>query len=126
MRRIILAGFSMGGYGVYRTYFESPELFSALAIFSGHPDLANKWGVPGEHPNFLDYKNLECFSGVPVFIFHGGMDRNCPVELTMELVERLERAGANVEFYVDENKGHELPGEDIWLKYLRWLEKVIE
>lgn len=122
--RIILAGFSMGGYGVYRTFYENPKIFRALAVFSGHPDLANKCGIPGKHPNFLDERYLKPFEGVQIFIFHGGHDKNCPVDLTKKLVEMLKKAGAQVEFYLEEGKGHEMPGEEIYRSYLRWLKDV--
>ena len=32
---IVLAGFSMGGYGVYRTHYETPGMYKALAVFCG-------------------------------------------------------------------------------------------
>jgi dienelactone hydrolase len=40
---IILAGFSMGGYGAYRIYYEYPAMFKGIAVFPGHPNLATKW-----------------------------------------------------------------------------------
>lgn len=122
--RIILAGFSMGGYGVYRTFYENPKIFRALAVFSGHPDLANKWGIPGKHPNFLDEKYLNPFKGIQIFIFHGEQDKNCPFDLTKKLVEMLKKAGARVEVYIDKEKGHEMPGEKIYRSYLQWLKEV--
>ncbi len=122
--KIILAGFSMGGYGVYRTFYEMPHRFRALAVFSGHPDLANKWGIPGKHPNFLEKKYLEPFKNMPIFIFHGGQDRNCPVELTRNLVALLKECGARVTFCFEENKGHENPGLDVYQRYWKWLKEV--
>ncbi len=123
--RIVLAGFSMGGYGVFRTFWEHPGRFRALAVFSGHPDLANRWGIPGTHPNFLQPENLTVFRGVPVFIFHGMRDRNCPFELTERLVNALQQAGAKVTFYFEENKGHERPGKEVMRQYDRWLQEVV-
>ncbi len=122
--RIILSGFSMGGYGVYRTFYESPDRFRALAIFSGHPDLANKYGVPGTHPNFLQPEYLKPFKDVPIFIFHGKQDRNCPFELTEQLIAALRKAGAKVTFYFEENKGHGRPEKETFKKYLQWLLRV--
>ena len=39
---IILSGFSMGGYGVYRTFFETPKKFIAAAVFAGFPYMVKK------------------------------------------------------------------------------------
>ncbi len=122
--RIVLVGFSMGGYGVYRTFWQHPGRFGALAVFSGHPNLANRWGIPGRHPDFLQPENLTVFRGVPIFIFHGMQDRNCPFELTERLVAGLKQAGARVTFYFAENKGHEFPGREVLQRYYRWLEGV--
>lgn len=104
---VILAGFSMGGYGVYRAYYENPQIFRALAVFSGQPDMANRWGIlGGPHPNFLEDKYLKPFKDMPIFIFHGKKDRNCPFELAAQLVEKLKAAGARVEFHTEEEAGH--------------------
>jgi predicted esterase len=120
--KIVLSGFSMGGYGVYRTYYEHPELFKGLAIFSGHPNLANEWLGEG-HPDFLKEKFLSVFNGVNIFIFHGTQDRNCPYEKTVKLVEKLKDAGANVDF-VSEETGHSFPSPDSYQKFLEWLKTV--
>ncbi|MCP4653926.1 MAG: prolyl oligopeptidase family serine peptidase [bacterium] len=123
--RIVLAGFSMGGYGVYRTFFETPEKFKGLAVFSGEPRVPRvRYAIEGEHPNFLEEGNLHAFRDVPVFIFHGRDDRNCPFELTEELVEKLEAAGARVEFHVEEGAGHGGPPEAVVEKYRQWLAAV--
>ena len=84
--RVILAGFSMGGYGVYRTYLENPRRFRALAVFSGLPYAA---GRPADAPDLLkEGTDLSTFRQVPIFVFHGGRDRNCPIEDTRALVTR--------------------------------------
>ena len=122
--RIFLSGFSMGGYGVYRTFYETPEKFRALVVLSGHPNLANRW-LGGEHPNFLEEKNLDSFKDIPIFIFHGMQDRNCPFEITEQLIEKLRNAGAQVEFRTEEDKGHERMGAETIEKYHEWLGKIL-
>lgn len=120
--RIVLAGFSMGGYGVYRTAFERPGFFKGLAIFSGVPDVATRWLGPG-HPDFLDPSTLGGFKGMPVFIFHGTLDRNCPFEKTERLVGLLKAAGAQVDFVTEPGKGHEYPAPATIARYFAWLER---
>lgn len=122
--KIVLTGFSMGGYGVYRTHYEMPDKFRALSVFSGHPNIANKYSPISIYPNFLKKRYLEPFSNIPIFIFHGGKDRNCPIELTRELVNKFESMGANVVFYFEEDKGHESSSKETHTAYLKWLEEV--
>ncbi len=121
--RIILSGFSMGGYGVYRSFYEYPNLFHALAVFSGHPNLANQY-LGGNHPNFLEKEYTAPFRNIPIFIFHGMKDRNCPYELTEKTVELLKLAGADVIFISEPDKGHERPGERTMDRYRDWLKKI--
>jgi Dipeptidyl aminopeptidases/acylaminoacyl-peptidases len=91
--RVVLAGFSMGGYGVYRKFLDAPERFRALAVFSGHPDLANRWTGTRDHPNLLDPAVAARFRGIRLFVFHGAKDRNTPFELTEQAVAALRRRG---------------------------------
>jgi predicted esterase len=122
--RIILTGFSMGGYGVYRTFWGSPEKFRAMAILSGRPRFGS---VEGDTcPDFSREKQLSTFRGIPMFVFHGKRDRNCPIAATEMLVEKLRSAGADVDFHIDDSRGHEVPGFwTIW-KYKRWLNKILK
>jgi len=120
--KILLTGFSMGGYGVYRTFYETPGRFSALAIFSGHPNLANLWGNDNIYPNFSQSEYLKKFKQVPVFIFHGKQDRNCLFETTENIIELLKKEGALVTFVSEEDKGHEAPSEETISKYYKWVE----
>ncbi len=123
--RIILTGFSMGGYGVYRTFIEMPTRFCALAIFSGSPNMATKWLGPG-YPDFSTLESVQSFRGMKMFIFHGGRDRNVPVEYTDSLVVNLRKAGATVEYVREEEKGHENPSEEGQLQYRKWLDRVTD
>ncbi len=116
---IILSGFSMGGYGVYRTYFEHPELFSAIAVLSGHPNLAQKWGGSDEL-NFFEEQNLKKFNKVPIFIYHGREDLNCPFELTEKLVDKMTDKNFDVTFVIGE-KGHGGMSKTAISQYHDWL-----
>lgn len=120
--RLLLAGFSMGGYGAYRTFYEHPERYRGLAVFSGDPDLANRYLPAKGHPNFLQEEYLTPFRGARVAVFHGRGDRNCPFELTDEVVRKLESIGARVDYYIDEEVGHSPPRDPEILEAFRgWL-----
>lgn len=122
---IIIAGFSMGGYGAYRIFYEFPELFKGIVVFSGHPNLANKWLGEG-HPNFLDPKYLKLFKNIPVFIYHSKNDLNCPFDFTEELVNKLRKAGAKVEFVTTNEGGHGIIDNNSLPEYFKWLKNTIE
>jgi dipeptidyl aminopeptidase/acylaminoacyl peptidase len=117
---IILAGFSMGGYGAYRIYHEYPGMFKGIAVFSGHPNLATKWLGEG-YPDFLDPAYLKTFRNTPVFIYHSKNDLNCPYDLTLELVAKLKSAGARVEFVTIAEGGHGIIEKGFLSQYFKWL-----
>jgi predicted esterase len=123
---IFLSGFSMGGYGVYRTYYETPGKFKALAVFSGNPNLANQWSDDETiYPDFTQEKYLEKFKGIPMFIFHGKEDRNCSFETTQQIINKLSNAGAKVKFVSEEDKGHEAMGEETVNVFHEWIETIL-
>lgn len=124
---LILAGFSMGGYGAYRTYYETPGKYKAVAVFSGAPDIGNQYTGTTRHPNFSEIKYLKKFKGARIAIFHGRGDRNCPFELTDEIAKKLKSIGAEVSYFIDENVGHSPPRDkEIQKAYYRWLEESIK
>jgi len=116
--RIFLSGFSMGGYGVYRTFFEHPERYRGLVVLSGIPSAG------GAGPDFRNPERLACFRGVEMFIAHGTEDRNCPFAETEQLVARLRDAGARVEFIARPGRGHE--GPTLWtsVRMLGWIKRM--
>lgn len=124
--RILLTGFSMGGYGVYRTYFETPQKYRAIAIFSGGPSLGKNYAKGLPAPDFMDEKNLIPFKGVPVFIFHGEKDRNVSFAVTKELMSKLEKIGAQVEFAFDTEEGHSAPTKPSLDKYFDWVKRIMK
>ncbi len=124
--RILLTGFSMGGYGAYRTFYESPGKFSGVAIFSGGPELGGGYAPDSDPPSFLEEESLKAFRGVSMFIYHGEKDRNVPFARTLEVVEKLRTAGADVEFRSDPDRGHEEPPGSVIKKYHEWVRRVLE
>ncbi len=124
LSRVVLAGFSMGGYGAYRTYYETPDRYRALAVFAGPVRLNPDWGVTSA-PDFGQDEVVQTLTTVPLFIWHGRQDHNVPIDGTLALVEKLQALGAPVELYVEENVGHAKPAEEASRAYRRWLEGVV-
>ncbi len=119
--KILLTGFSMGGYGVYRTFYETPNKFKAIAVFSGEVTLQEC--APGQTAiDFADIKNLKVFKGLPVFIFHGENDLNVSLPDVKSLSKNLKKVGAQVEFVIEPNKGHDEPGQESLNLYYKWVE----
>jgi len=125
-RRLVLSGFSMGGYGVYRTLYENPKMYAAAAVFSGHPDLGSRYAPGASHPDFRRPEFLKPLRGLNIAVLHGGRDRNCPVELTIELVALMKQQGIPVSFFLDREAGHEPPRDPAVIeKFRQWLEKAM-
>ena len=125
-RRLVLSGFSMGGYGVYRTLYENPKMYAAASVFSGHPELSSKYAPGVASPDFRRPEFLKPLRGANIAVIHGGRDRNCPVELTTNLVARMKRSGIPVLFLLDRQAGHEPPRDPAIIeKYRCWLEAAI-
>ncbi|NWJ39833.1 MAG: prolyl oligopeptidase family serine peptidase [Geothrix sp.] len=121
--RVFLAGFSMGGYGVYRTALAQPGRFRGLAVLAGQPDLGPQW-LGGGHPDALDPANLARLKGETFFIVHGMEDRNCPYAKTVQMVEGLKAAGAKVTFLAEPGRGHDGPSAVGEARYLDWLREL--
>lgn len=122
--QIIIGGFSMGGYGALRTYYEHPEKYQAVAVFAGHPYLASQW-LEGEHPGFTQAKYTAPFAETPVFIYHGKKDGALSVAYAEQLSEALQKAGAQLSVHIVAEKGHEYPDEATNAAYFRWLKAVL-
>lgn len=123
--KMVIAGFSMGGYGALRTYYQHPELYKGVAVFAGHPDLANDWLGSG-HPNFLEDQFLTPFSKIPIFIYHGRKDGALPVAKAEELIRKLKSNGIQITERIMENKTHEYPDDETNRIYFEWLTKIAE
>jgi predicted esterase len=123
--KIVIGGFSMGGYGCLRAFYEYPDLYRGVAVFAGRPDLASYW-LEGEYPNFMDVKYLAPFSGIPVFVYHGREDGSLPVSLAEKMIRLMEENGAQVTSSLVEEKGHEYPDPATNERYFNWLQEIVK
>jgi len=76
--RIYITGLSMGGYGTWELAMARPDIFAAAIPIAG---VGNKAFVS-------NIRNL------PVWAFHGRLDRNVPVSGSREPIAELRRLGA--------------------------------
>ncbi len=132
--RLYLAGFSLGGYGVWQIAAANPGKFAALMPVAG--------GVVGERPidpkdraviipsvgKMLDspepYKEVaKAIGQTPVWVFHGSADEAVPVEFSRTIVKALNDAGSkNVKYTEYPDDGHMIFGKSFAEPgFLGWL-----
>jgi predicted peptidase len=89
--RIYVTGLSMGGFGTWGLAAAWPERFAALAPICGGGDPAT----------------VERFAHVPTWVFHGARDRVVGLEASAKMVAAMRAAGADVQFTVYPEAGHD-------------------
>ncbi len=123
--RIVVVGFSMGGWGSYLTYHTRPDRFLGLAAFSGIPF------IPGMDdsesvPDFRRDEFLGHLGGAQVFVSHGRQDNVGTIEVIDAFVEKLRSKGANVVYVVDDERGHSRPTQPEIERYQQWLLGLVD
>jgi len=88
-RRVYLMGHSMGAIGTWAIAAKTPELWTALGVFSG-------FGVAS---------TAKTIGGIPQFVVHGDADPTVPVGGSRVMVAALKGVGADVQYI-------EVPGGD--------------
>lgn len=88
--RVYLTGLSMGGFAAWEMSVLRPDIFAAIVPVCG---IAPK-------PFLKNIVNL------PVWAFHGSLDKNVPVSGSREAVEELKRLGASPKYTEYPNLGH--------------------
>ena len=101
--RIYMCGLSMGGYGTWYTAMAYPELFAAIAPCCGG-GMAWNAGV----------------LTMPVWAFHGELDREVSPIQTTEMVERLKLTNPNVRCTIYEGVGHDSWSRAFSEELLQW------
>ncbi|MFQ5410949.1 MAG: prolyl oligopeptidase family serine peptidase [Phycisphaerae bacterium] len=89
--RLYITGFSMGGFGTWELAAARPDIFAAAVPICG---VANSDTLP-------NIKRL------PVWAFHGKLDKNVPVSGSREAVAELKRIGAKPRYTEYPDLGHQ-------------------
>ena len=100
--RVYLTGVSLGGAGTWYLAIKYPHLFAAIAPMSGFTS----------HIEFLD-QNVENLVNVPIWAFHGQIDKVVQYEETERVIRRLEGQNKNLKFTLEPDVGHWMH----WLVY---------
>jgi predicted esterase len=109
--KILLTGFSMGGYGVYYNYSLHPELYNGIAVFSGLNRIGEYYSKGIAFPDFSDQAHYSQFKDVSVFIYHGKEDRNVDFKTIKVFAEALSQINPKVIFYQEADSGHQIMSE---------------
>ncbi|MCA9734001.1 MAG: prolyl oligopeptidase family serine peptidase [Deferribacteres bacterium] len=91
--RIYLTGLSMGGYGTWALAATYPEKFAAIAPVCGG-------GTPTP-------RTAREMSKLPVWVFHGAKDNVVPIAESQLMVDALKKAGADIQFTIYPEAGHD-------------------
>ncbi len=78
-RRIYLTGLSLGGFGVWQTVGEYPDVFAAVVAVCSGGNVLNKADAIAAH-------------NVPVWAFHGDKDRTVNYSVTTKMVNAINSA----------------------------------
>ncbi|MEP7214450.1 MAG: prolyl oligopeptidase family serine peptidase [Acidobacteriota bacterium] len=120
--RLYLAGYSMGGFGVWQTAVTYPNKFAALVPIAG--GIKPQGPLPAEQKAMLSdavrkaadsddpYKGFaDAIGNTPVWVFHGGTDDVVKPEGSRQMVATLKANGnPNVRYTEFENVGHDSIG----------------
>ena len=125
--RVYLTGLSMGGHGTWYVAFRRPELFAAIVPICGwvreFPQFRGSQPVVPEADSAAVMSKLAQRLGkVPIWIFHGEVDRVVNVNGSREPATALKAAGADVRYTellgLDHNSWDAAYGSE---EFVRWL-----
>lgn len=89
--RIYLTGLSMGGFGTWNLATAYPEKFAAIAPICGRGDTTK----------------AHVLKHIPAWVFHGAEDETVPPESSEEMVNALKEIGADVQYTLYPDAGHD-------------------
>ncbi len=90
--RIYLTGQSLGGWGTWDLIVKKPDLFAAAIPVCG-----------GANPN-----GATLIAHLPIWAFHGALDKNVPVDISREIVTAIRDLGGNIKYTEYEGADHNI------------------
>jgi predicted peptidase len=88
--RIYVTGLSMGGFGTWDIIARFPHLFAAAIPICGGGD----------------EKTAPKIAHIPIWAFHGTLDKVVPVQRSRNMIAAIKKAGGNPKYTEVPNKGH--------------------
>lgn len=111
--RIYLTGASLGGSGTWYLAIRYPKIFSAIAPMCGFT----------RHIEYIS-DHIDRIREMPVWAFHGELDKVVPFEETESLINMLKAINEQVKFTREPETGHGIhnsvyPGEELYDWFLQ-------
>ena len=117
IKKTLIFGFSMGGYGCWRLSLKHPELFESAIIAAGAPYFDGK--KENDMRNFIDKPNK-----IDYLVIHSDDDRSVPIGRTDEFVEKLKDKGFSLVY--ERLTGVDHGNMDIGEIVGKWLAKYLD
>jgi pimeloyl-ACP methyl ester carboxylesterase len=105
--KVYLTGVSLGGAGTWYLAIKYPDKFAAIAPMSGFTS----------HIEYLN-KNIDKLVDMPIWAFHGKIDKVVQFEETERVALRLEGKNKNLKFTAEPDVGH-------WMEWLVYPEEEL-
>ena len=116
--KVYLTGVSLGGSGTWYLAIKYPEKFAAIAPMSGFT-------------HHIDYiiKNTDKLIDIPIWAFHGKLDKVVEFEDTEWIINRLEGKNKELKFTADPDAGHGMywsvyPEQELYDWFLKYDKRV--
>jgi len=107
INKVYLTGVSLGGAGTWYLAIKHSDKFAAIAPMSGFTS----------HIDYID-KNIDKLVDIPIWAFHGKIDKVVQFEETERIIRRLEGKNKNLKFTAKPDVGH-------WMEWLIYPEEEL-
>jgi len=123
--RVVLTGYSMGGFGTWNIGLRFPDRFCALIPYAGGVSRTEYIGLRVDER--LRKLHLNQFN-LPAYFVHGDADRLVPVEFSRESRNQLKKLGYEFEYKEVAKGGHILnvrDGGEVMTGIQKWLKDKV-
>ncbi len=123
--RVVLTGYSMGGFGTWNIGLRFPDRFAALIPYAGGVSRTEYLGLRVDER--LRKIHLNSFN-LPVYFVHGDADKTVPVEFDRESKNQLQKLGYPFEYKEIAKGGHVLnvrEGGEVMTGIQKWLKDKV-
>ncbi|MFW9810248.1 MAG: prolyl oligopeptidase family serine peptidase [Candidatus Thorarchaeota archaeon] len=118
--KVVISGFSMGGFGVLKAFHKRPDLYRNLMIISGSMKAYNRSEVVQD---LATEDSLKKIAQTNLIIFHGADDLNVSYSELKPVHDRLLELNPEIEIHIAEGFGHQQP-PDWEKKMMRFFELI--
>jgi predicted esterase len=123
--RVVLTGYSMGGFGTWNIGLRYPDRFAALIPYAGGLSRTEYLGLRVDER--LRKIHLNSFN-LPVYFVHGDADKTVPVEFDRESRNQLQKLGYSFEYKEIPKGGHVLnvrEGGEVMTAIQKWIKDKV-